>query len=247
MTRWGILADIHGNLPALQRALAGFEQRGVERIAVLGDNLGRGDSDGCVRLIRAVAHVSVVGNRDLDWQRRVGEASASYVLGLPRSDQVDGLLFSHGDARLTRDLSSNDIRAGFQRAREALAAASCRIWLFGHTHRARAWHIAGTGGSTLLFDAADSPLPATVQLTDPSHGPVKEDSRWIVNAGSVGLPFPGKGPASATVLDSAAMTVEFFSVADRGRPGVDSGCVRRGQDDGQPAPRRLRTAGAAPA
>ena len=206
MTRWGVLADIHGNLPALEGAIVGFEQRWVDRIAVLGDNLGRGDSDGCVKLIRRIADVSVVGNRGLDWQDRVGAAAREYVLGLPRVAQVEGVAFSHGDARLTRDLSSNEIRPGFRRARAWLMANGCRAWLFGHTHRARAWTLGGADQAPrLCFDAATDPLPATFILDHAS-------AIWIVNAGSVGLPFPGKGPGSATILDLAEGTVEVFAI-----------------------------------
>ena len=206
MTRWGILADIHGNLPALERALVGFQIRQVDRIVVLGDNLGRGDSDGCIKLVRQVADVSVVGNRDLDWQDRVGTAAREYVRSLPRVAIVDRLAFSHGDARLTRDLSSDDIRRDFRRAHDWLAANGCRVWLFGHTHRARIW-TSGSGDVSprLLFDAATEPLPTTVRL-DPTA------DFWVVNSGSVGLPFPGKGPASATVFDTDADTVEVFPI-----------------------------------
>ena len=206
MTRWGILADIHGNRPALERALAGFRERRVERIAVLGDNLGRGDSDGCVELIRQAADVSVVGNRDLDWQDRVGESARKYVLGLPRVEVVDKLAFSHGDARLTRELSSDDIRAGLRRACVWLTEHGCRVWLFGHTHRARVWTIGGPDAEAWLhYDAAVDSLPAKIELD-------KDAAIWIVNAGSVGLPFPGKGPASATVVDAVGGAVEIFPV-----------------------------------
>ena len=206
MTRWGVLADIHGNLPALKRALVGFQIRQVDSISVLGDNLGRGDSDGCIKLVRQVADVSVVGNRDLDWQDRVGTAAREYVWSLPRVAIVDRLAFSHGDARLTRDLSSDDIRRDFRRARDWLAANGCRVWLFGHTHRARVWaSSSGDVSPRLLFDAATEPLPTTVRL-DPTA------DFWIVNSGSVGLPFPGKGPGSATVFDTDADTVEVFPI-----------------------------------
>lgn len=209
MTRWGLLADIHGNLQALERALAVFRAAGVERIAVLGDNLGRGDSDACVGLIQELADVSVLGNRDLDWQARVGPDSKTYVLGLPRTTQDGELLFSHGDARLTPELSSNDIRRGFTRAKAAMRAAGCRLWLFGHTHRARVWQLPGDGSApALLFDAAVDVLPARIPLTAPPDS-------WIVNVGSVGLPFPGKGPASAAILEHDAggeCWIEFFPV-----------------------------------
>ena len=210
MTRWGLLADIHGNLLALERALAAFRAANVEKIAVLGDNLGRGDSDGCVALIRELADVSVLGNRDLDWQHRVGTSSKAYVLGLPRTVERDGLLFAHGDARLTPELSSSDIRRGFTRARAAMRAADCRLWLFGHTHRARVWRISHAEPElVLLFDAAVDALPARIKLV----AAPASNARWIVNVGSAGLPFPGKGPASAAVLHHEAGGggwVEFF-------------------------------------
>jgi predicted phosphodiesterase len=208
VTRWGVLADIHGDLPALERALVGFRERNIDLIAVLGDNLGRGDADGCVELIRRIADVSVVGNRDLDWKDRVGRSSAEYVLGLPRTARVDDLVFSHGDARLTRELSSDEIRGGFRRARAWLAANGCRAWLFGHTHRARVWTLGESDASPRLhFDAAIDPLPAVIDLGDTV---ADGGTIHIVNAGSVGLPFPGKGPVSAAVYDAATGVVEIF-------------------------------------
>jgi predicted phosphodiesterase len=211
VTRWGVLADIHGNVPALERALDGFSVRGVERIAVLGDNLGRGDSAGCVARLREVAEVSVLGNRDLDWRDRVDGATRDYVLGLPRTATVDGVAFSHGDARLTRELSSAEVAADFRRATVWLLAHGCHAWLFGHTHRARAWSIDGVGREPrLLFDAAIGLLPVQIDL--PPRGG-SGDGIWVVNAGSVGLPFPGKGPSSATVFDAVRGVVEFFSLA----------------------------------
>ncbi len=210
MTRWGLLSDIHGNLPALERALAAFRERGVERIAVLGDNLGRGDSDGCVALIREIADVSVVGNRDIDWQHRVNVESAAYVMGLPRTASVDGLTFSHGDARLTRELSTAEIKSDFRRASLWMLATDARAWFFGHSHHARVWHLQDAEGSSVcLFDAMTGALPAEIRLPDPIE---RADDLTIVNVGSVGLPFPGKGPASATIYDSAARTIEIFAV-----------------------------------
>lgn len=209
--RWGILSDIHGARPALERALALFRERGVERIAVLGDNLGRGDSVGCVERIRAVADLSVVGNRDLDWQDRVPLEVARYVLGLPRIAQAADFVATHGDARLTRDLSSADIRAGFRRARAWLSAHGCRVWLFGHTHHARVWRLDHDGdrdeSAALCYDVRTAELPAVVSLADDRPG-----TRWAVNVGSVGLPFSGKGPASAAIYDPAAQTVTFVPV-----------------------------------
>ena len=84
-----------------------------ERLAFLGDYLGRGDSDACARRIRDVADVAVVGNRDLDWQHRVAPETRTWVLGLPTTASVDRLLVAHGDARLTRGLGTSQIGRQF--------------------------------------------------------------------------------------------------------------------------------------
>ena len=209
MTRWGIMADIHGNVPALERATAEFERRGVERIAVLGDNLGRGDSDGCVRLVRSLTDVAVVGNRDLDWQDRVSNDAAAYVRSLPRVLTREGIAFSHGDARLTPMLATDGARDGFRKARRWLAEQRCSVWFFGHSHRARVWTITSPDGDAVLrFDAATDALPSRVELQSADQ----PEAILIVNAGSVGLPFGGKGPASALVFDSAARTLDLFAI-----------------------------------
>lgn len=209
LTRWGVLSDIHGNLPALERALAGLRARGVDRIAVLGDNLGRGDSAGCVRLVRDLADVSVIGNRDLDWQDRVDDETKAYVLGLPRLAYADGVAFTHGDPRLTRELSTAEIARQFRRAHLWLAVVEMHVWIFGHSHRARVWTVPGIEQpSCLLFDAAVDPLPATIRLGERAS----PETLWAINAGSVGLPFGGKGPASALVYDGGAGLVEIFPV-----------------------------------
>src|ERR1700730_1730268 len=102
---WGLISDVHGNYPALDEALSRLVDAGAQRLAFLGDYLGRGDSDRCVERIRQVAEVAIVGNRDLDWQDRVSAESKAWVLGLPRSASVGELLLTHGDVRLTPALA----------------------------------------------------------------------------------------------------------------------------------------------
>jgi predicted phosphodiesterase len=136
---WGLVSDVHGNYPALVEALGVLERAGATRLAFLGDYLGRGDSDGCVARIREVADVAVVGNRDLDWQDRVGSATRAWVLSLPRQACVDDLLFAHGDARLTPALSTAQIGKDFGRAWLEMERQGATVWAFGHSHFARTW------------------------------------------------------------------------------------------------------------
>src|SRR5690242_8464771 len=109
---WGLISDVHGNLPALERALMVLGDAGATKLGFLGDYLGKGDADGCVARIRQVAEVAIVGNRDLDWQDRVSAESKAFVLSLPKQQQCGRLLLSHGDARLTPALSTAQIGKG---------------------------------------------------------------------------------------------------------------------------------------
>src|ERR1700737_3236872 len=110
---WGLVSDVHGNYPALEEALTILADAGAQRLAFLGDYLGRGDSDRCVRRIRQVADIAIVGNRDLDWQDRVSAETRTWVLGLPRVVAIGRLLVTHGDARLTPTLGTTQIGRDF--------------------------------------------------------------------------------------------------------------------------------------
>ena len=184
---WGLVSDVHGNLAALDLALRVLTTAGARRLAFLGDYLGRGDSDGCVRRIREVAEVAIVGNRDLDWQARVSPESRAWVLGLPRSACVGPLLLAHGDARLTPALSTSQIGRDFARAWTEMERQSATVWAFGHSHFARTWRKAAPA-------APAERLAGATAMLDPTY-------RYFVNVGTTGLPFPGKGGPSVAVVD----------------------------------------------
>lgn len=195
---WGLVADVHGNLPALESALEVLRQAGATKVAFLGDYLGRGDSDRCVERIRAVADVAVLGNRDLDWQHRVAPTTRAWVLGLPRVAVTGSLLLAHGDARLTRSLSTADIPRGFARAWGELATSDAVVFAFGHSHHARTWRKPGADAPAELL-----PLTST---------PVESGYRYFVNVGTAGLPFPGKGGPSVATVDLAANQIAHLLV-----------------------------------
>jgi predicted phosphodiesterase len=210
MATWGFLSDIHGNLPMLERALDQCRAVGAQRFAFLGDLLGRGDSDAAVALIREIADLSVVGNRDLDWRDRVGPSTRQYVLGLPHVARADDFIVAHGDVRLDRDLSSAEIRAGFPRLRRRLLAERARLAFFGHTHHARAWLLSGADDSVeLLHDDARNAASGRTSLCLDVHG-----VHYVVNVGTVGLPFPGKGQPSVAVYDTRRRTLQFIRIAE---------------------------------
>jgi predicted phosphodiesterase len=178
---WGLISDVHGNLPALERALQVLQTAGATKLGFLGDYLGRGDSDACIRRIRDVADLAVVGNRDLDWQDRVSHESKAYVLSLPRTAQAGKLLLSHGDPRLTPALSTAQISRHFARSLTEMDVCGAQVWAFGHSHQARIWCNA---------------QPAATECTT-----MQEGSTYCINVGTTGLPFPGKGGPSVALVD----------------------------------------------
>jgi predicted phosphodiesterase len=202
MALWGFISDVHGNLPALKLAIATLRERGAERIGYLGDSLGRGDSDGCVRLIRETAALSVVGNRDLDWAERVGRESRAYVISLPRVAEASDFVAVHGDARLVPGLSADDSRRGFRRAYRWLLERQMRMLFFGHTHQGRVWRKRGESAEPEPLAGRRVELPAADQTI------------YVVNVGTTGLPFPGKGPPSCAVYDDEERWVEHLVLTD---------------------------------
>jgi len=191
---WGLISDVHGNLPALEAAIEVLASTGARRLAFLGDYLGRGDSDGCIRRIKQVANVAIVGNRDLDWQDRVSAGSRAYVLELPRVAQVGKLLLSHGDPRLTPSLSTSQIGRGFVRVWPEMEQREAQIWAFGHSHHARVWR-----------DGA--------QVADAQCVTLEPDARYCLNVGTAGLPFPGKGGPSVAIVDLIRGQIRQISLA----------------------------------
>jgi predicted phosphodiesterase len=186
---WGLISDIHGNFPALQQALRVLEAAGARKLAFLGDYLGRGESDRCVECIKQVADIAIVGNRDLDWQDRVLPASKAWVLGLPKTASGGRLLVSHGDSRLTPALSTSQIERDFPRVWPEMDQRDAQVWAFGHSHHARVWR------KTSAADAAELITNSTVDMD--------LTSRYFVNVGTTGLPFPGKGRPSVALVDFA--------------------------------------------
>jgi predicted phosphodiesterase len=128
-----LLADLHGNLPALEAVLA--DAGPVDAVWCLGDVVGLGaDPEGCVARLRSLAAPTVAGNHDRAvvgrpgpeframpflgesnaWtRRRLSSASLDYLAGLPERLDVEGIRLLHDQG----ELSGHE-----------------RVALVGHTH-----------------------------------------------------------------------------------------------------------------
>jgi predicted phosphodiesterase len=220
MARYGILADVHGNLEALRAALAFLQASGVQGFFCLGDVVGyNADPDACVSEVRDRSMAAVAGNHDLIAIGRLGldrcarkaayalrrtrralqPPSAAFLATLgTRKTIAGGIVLIHGGV----DDVELYMRTPAQVAHNArLLHASfpeARVCFHGHTHEAAAWDVrAGV--------AVPRPAVGTMRLP--------HDATCFVNPGAVDSARKQEpGHAECAVFDTEAWTVEFARV-----------------------------------
>lgn len=200
--RLGVIADVHGNLPALEAVLARLAGLAVDRIVNLGDCAsGPLWPAETVRLLRATAMSHVRGNHD----RALGAASP------------DGLGAS--DTYAWRNLDAE--------ARGWLAGLPFELSIGG----ARCFHASPKDDDTYLLDAIESgrlvaarpdavealigPAGAAVILCGHSHQPRLlrlGDGTVVINPGSVGNPAYHATEPAIHVSESGAPHARFAIV-----------------------------------
>jgi len=116
-----VLADVHGNLSALEAVLA--DAGAVDAVWCLGDVVGLGaQPEGCVERLRGIDALVVAGNHDLAvvgepgpefarmpfmgesnaWTRaRLSAGSLAYLGGLPERVEVEGIRLVHDQTELS--------------------------------------------------------------------------------------------------------------------------------------------------
>jgi predicted phosphodiesterase len=153
--RYGVIADVHGNLPALQAVLAAGRRNGVDAWLCAGDIVGYGPyPNECVELVAETSGLVVAGNHDLlavgalplerqrplvrrshRWTSGVlAEDAHAYLRQLPRTAAADDtLLMAHGSLTDPEEYVTSEKSAARQLA--LLARADRRVLVLGHTHR----------------------------------------------------------------------------------------------------------------
>ncbi len=219
--RIALIADIHGNLHALEAALAHIEKLRVDRTVVLGDIVvGAPDSLACWQRIKALRCPTLRGNHERyvfdlgtergkpEWSQpqfgpvqaaaaQLGETTRRELAALPttiRLPETSDILFVHGSAR-------NDTDLVFPYTSDdelvPMFADTTERWLIrGHNHYA---------GVRLWGD------------------------RKVITVGSVGLPLDGTPTAQFSLLErtTADWSLQQFSV-----PYDVAAAVRRYEESG---------------
>lgn len=157
--RFAILADVHGNLPALERVLGLLEQEAIDAYLCAGDLVGYGPyPNECIDRLVDLGVICVAGNHDLIASSRlssdgIGKLARQTLtwttprlrddnlrlLGrLPLQAEVGPVLLAHGSIGDPRRYVTPDRVAG-ELGRLDDLRADASVLVLGHTHRPLAY------------------------------------------------------------------------------------------------------------
>jgi predicted phosphodiesterase len=154
--RYGVLADVHGNLQALRAVLGELDRAGVDRYLIAGDLVGYGPNPNeCVEVVAGLDAVCVAGNHDLialdllsdercpplarqslRWTRGVlTDDARAFLASLPlRARAPGGIVIAHGSLDDPQEYTRTPEQAVAQLTRLSRDGRD-RLLLLGHTHR----------------------------------------------------------------------------------------------------------------
>ena len=201
---YAVMSDAHANPGALAAAIDDARGRGCGRFVLLGDTTGYGyDVKGTLRLVRENFDIVLMGNHDsacaglepvmetmnnrnyredVRQREQLTDGELDWLRSRPYLHVEDGMAFVHGD--FTNPATWNYVFST-QSAATNLMSRPERVLFCGHTHHAAAWEMqdGGVVRPRLLKYLSHPAVRAGMRSFS-----LKEDSRCIVNAGSVGHP-----------------------------------------------------------
>lgn len=219
-SRFGLIADVHSNLQALEAVMRYLDAEKVEEIWCLGDVVGYGgDPSACIAIVRERCAGTVRGNHDAaavepglrdafnPHARAAIEAQAAlldaderaWLAALPAVIDLEDVALLHGSIV---DPDGYGYVFGAGDARRELEALSARWGFYGHTHVPDAWRMDPNGRTErVLLPVA----PAELALGLPG--------RYLVNPGAVGQPRDGDPRASCAIFDRSSALLRRAALA----------------------------------
>jgi predicted phosphodiesterase len=253
--RYGVVSDIHGNLPALVAAVGRLQACGAEVWICPGDIVGYGPQPNeCIETLVALRAVCVAGNHDLlalgrlplersgrlarettGWTRgALSDDSRRFLAGLPLVATTEDMVVAHGSLDDPERYVVTDDAA--RRELDALDGREAELLVLGHTHRP--WLYSEAEGRVEVGDGRAVVLPHT--------------GRSLLNPGSVGQSRqPESRPrARFALVDTCSRSVRFFaeeydveaSLAELRRQSLPRAGIHVRPGAVHAVPRRARTA-----
>jgi diadenosine tetraphosphatase ApaH/serine/threonine PP2A family protein phosphatase len=214
--RYAILADVHGNLEALEACLADIVKRQIDKLFFLGDVVGYGsEPNACIELIRDKADIWLAGNHD--WA----------VL-----EQTDITYFNPVAmvaVRWTMEVITAEHKNLLKRC-EVITEIEDMCLTHASPFEPEAWHyIFSLGEAKRSFDhyktrlcfVGHSHYPVIIWQDSegrcyPHHKvaiKLQPDNKYIINVGSVGQPRDSNPDSCYAIYDTDQNLVELIRVA----------------------------------
>jgi diadenosine tetraphosphatase ApaH/serine/threonine PP2A family protein phosphatase len=209
-----VISDIHANLEALEAVMRDIETQQAEKIVCLGDTIGYGaDPIPCMDLVERHCDTRLMGNHEyavlgklpslqinrtakisLAWtQAQLQDSAFSRIANLPMTASIGDLFFVHASPwepeRWRYVLSAGEAEAAFRNF-------SQRICFNGHSHL------------PMIFASADN----RIRVQAGHQFQPNEETRYIVNVGSVGQPRDNDPRACYVTHDSDGDEIAFHRV-----------------------------------
>jgi diadenosine tetraphosphatase ApaH/serine/threonine PP2A family protein phosphatase len=202
--KYGFFSDVHANLEALKACIIDFRTEKLDKLFFLGDAVGYGPNpDECVKLIKDVATVKLMGNHDyaalglmeteffnqyaaesMGWTKSsISRKTIEIMSDFELQYMLDNLLLVHSSPR---EPELWHYILDMEDATESFEYFTQKICLLGHTHR-----------PYIVYKEKEG---ETV-LSKQNEEIITEDRRYLVNIGSVGQPRDGDPRSCYLIYD----------------------------------------------
>jgi predicted phosphodiesterase len=204
MRRYAVISDVHANISALNQVLQDIDRNKIEDILFLGDAVGYGpDPNECIDLLTERCKVLLAGNHDwgavgltdstffneyardaLEWMKEVITERNKKILGLlpAREELVEGdILLVHSTPKEPEawhyllTLWDADINFHY---------FDNKFCVLGHSHQ------------PFIIEK----VPSGELVSHEGSAKIRDGSRYIINAGSVGQPRDGDPRACYVII-----------------------------------------------
>lgn len=212
--RYGIMADIHGNLEALEAVMEAFSGEKIDRFICAGDIVGYGaDPAECAARVKEIASVAIAGNHEwgvlgltgLDYFNDLARAAVIWTrdaLDAASTDYIRSLKLVHETGEMTVVHGTPESPEKFdyildgEDASHSMQFMKGGVCFVGHSHSPGIF--VSRGGAAIRSPGNDVVLEG--------------GKKYIVNVGSVGQPRDGDPRAAYAVFDTARATVSIKRV-----------------------------------
>lgn len=216
--RCAIISDIHSNLEALQSVLKLIESENIDKIFCLGDIVGYGPHPNeCLDAVRQHCEIIITGNHDfaciesaelfyfnkyaknaIEWTvDKLSHANLDYLKTLPFDGKVNDIYLVHSNPY---DPRSWDYVLSLDDAIDNFPSFTEKICFIGHSHHPEIFVLNSAGNHSRY----NYKLEPKINL--------EQDSRYIINIGSVGQPRDGNPAAAFGILDLEQQSYELKRV-----------------------------------